>query len=160
MYFRRSDYMKKIIIALIFLIALLFLINIFSVKIAYKINWNINMPNPKKVESPINYVGGGDILAFDIMYYNKKDIEKILKKTQTVKINEEDIKIIQEKLNYFKSFLDEKQLEKLEDYFKEEILENNDYYILLEKKSSKGKMFDLLIIDSKNNIIYSFNTNF
>ncbi len=53
----------------------------------YKENWNISIPNPTKYISPIEHVGAGDILVFDIMHYEDEDIRYLISKKEFNRID-------------------------------------------------------------------------
>lgn len=157
--------MKKVImvVSLFILLILLYFILSTDVHKLYKMNWNINIPNPNKCYSPIEYVGAGDVLAFDIMYYDKEDIENLINKKEFSKIdvNLSNFYYRQVKQHFFK-YLSDDDLNKFNSYFdKDKIFNDNNYYAILEDDNDgKGYSFNLLIIDTNNNIMYSLNSNY
>lgn len=140
-----------------------FYIFYFDTRRAYKANWNIDIPNPQKIYSPVKFIGGGDIKALDIMYYKEKDFNNIKTMNIFKNINDDGSKVCLDTINdHFIKYLNEQELEAFYNNFDaEKLLNENNYYTLLEKSSEhRDYTFDLLILDVENNVAYSIVCNY
>ena len=105
----------------------------------------------------IIYHDGIDITAFQIMEYNNKDIEKIIKqgfkKIDIEEINEIYEKAIEEDM--FRWYLNEDEKQAfLENFNKEKLFNTNNYYLFYEDTEEPVYEFVLFIIDTKENKLY------
>lgn len=157
--------MKKIII-ITFLLLIIFAIFLKQniVNIVYYIDWDIkNMPNPQKINTVFEFVGAGDIKAFDIMMYNKKSFKK-LKEMDIFKIFEgnakEEVKEILD--NYFEKYLNYEEEKIYKSYFNLDNLSTKEnYYAILHRYSNiRGHIYKILVLDSKEQLMYSMHCNY
>lgn len=156
--------MKRTLSLLTVFFCILFLIFFHKtdIKSIYKENWNFDIPNPIKKISPIEHVGAGDILAFDIMYYNKNDIKQLISMKEFQKVNQRLENFYNKDLEqYFFCYLEEGDLKIFTSYFnKSELFKENNFYVILEKNTKYRYSFNLLIIDTSNNTVYSISSNY
>jgi hypothetical protein len=128
----------------------------------YKENWNISIPNPTKYISPIEHVGAGDILVFDIMHYEDEDIRYLISKKEFSRIDFELERFYNNEVrkNFF-YYLNGEELKKFNFYFdKEKIFNEDNFYVILEKNTESRYNFNLLIVDVGDNILYSIHSNY
>lgn len=151
---------KKIILVIILIVLFIIIMNRCSqINYIYKENWGLDIPNPYKTETLINE-GIKDFSRFSLMYYSEDDVKdlknkKFMKKINTDKLNQIYIDIISK---YFLNFLNEKDKKLFNQVFnKNDLFNENNYYILLEKGKLEevGYCFELLLLDTNKNIIYS-----
>lgn len=154
---------KKIAIIFLLIIIIIFgYLHFNDIKIMYKENWNINIPNPKKKMKIIDNVGAGDILSFYIMKYSDKDINYI----KNISIFKQIDENIYDKYNLieknYTKFFDSKTLKRFKDNFNfEQLAHENNYYALLEKsRDGREYIFELMIIDVQSNQVYSLMCNY
>lgn len=156
--------MKKIFILFIIVIFTIVMYLKFDSNIhnIYKENWNISIPNPTKYISPIEHVGAGDILAFDIMYYKEENIKYLISMEEFNKIDLdlEHFYNNEVRKNFF-YYLNDEELKKFNFYFdKEKIFNEDNFYTILEKNTEFRYSFNLLIVDVEDNILYSIHSNY
>lgn len=147
---------KKIII----LIELIFSI-LNSTKMVYKRLWNLNIPNPYKKDIILKSEGIDGTSYFEKRYYKKEDIEylKNMKEAKEIEKDKDDIYFDVIVGKYLMN-LNKKELKKFRENFKwDDIAIENNYYILLEKENSEVITTDLIIIDTKNKIVYNIFNN-
>ena len=104
----------------------------------------------------IIYHEGIDITAFQIMKYNSRDIEKIIKQGFK-KINVEELNEIYEKAiekELFQYLDEEEEYDFLENFNKEKLFNTNNYYLFYEDTEEPVYEFVLFIIDTKENKLY------
>lgn len=148
-----------VLFGLLLFIVLSFLYINSKIDILYKINWNINIPNPEKSEILINE-GFIDSTIFEKMYYSGKNINKLKNKEFLKKIedNVDDFNHIYKTLvvDFFSDTYEYEQIIN-ENLTKEIISNQNNYYALLERNEryEPGYCFNLLILDTENNNMYS-----
>ena len=150
-------------IILIALGIVLFIKYISSVHFMYKVNWNINIPNPKSVETIYENSGFQFGQYLDVMNYSKKNINKLIKRDYFKKIEKENKEFLEKKYNDFitiNSFM--KDNEELQQLYDNTIQPNikfneNNYYALFEEGYLNSIKYNLiiLIIDTENNNMYS-----
>lgn len=130
----------------------------------YKANWNIDgMPNPKKINTVLEFVGAGDILAFDIMEYSTKNFQKLKNMDifQNFKENsKEEVKEIL--VNHFDTCLDYEEEDLYKTYFNLDNLSSKEnYYAILHRYSDvRGNIYEVLVLDTKEQLMYSMHCNF
>lgn len=156
--------MKKIFILFIIVIFTICMYLKFdsNIRNIYKENWNISIPNPAKYISPIEHVGAGDILAFDIMYYKKENIKYLVSMEEFSKIDLdlEHFYNNEVRKNFF-YYLNDEELKEFNFYFdKEKIFNEDNFYTILEKNTEFKYSFNLLIVDVEDNILYSIHSNY
>ena len=104
----------------------------------------------------IIYHDGIDRIAFQIMEYNNRDIEKIIKQGFK-KIDIEEINEIYEKAitgDLFKYLNEDEKQAFLENFDKEKLFNTNNYYLFYEDTEEAVYEFVLFIIDTKENKLY------
>lgn len=150
-------------IILIALGIVLFIKYISSVHFMYKVNWNINIPNPKSVETIYENSGFQFGQYLDVMHYSKKNINKLIKRDYFKKIEKENKEFLEKKYNDFitiNSFMkDNEELQQLYDNIIQPNIKfnENNYYALFEEGYLNSIKYNLiiLIIDTENNNMYS-----
>ena len=146
--------MKKILLGLLTLFlsvtALFLILNfIFNESRVLKINWEINVPRPTKV-NVVYDVGFQDGYIFKIWKYNLKKSKKIMKSEKFKKI---DIEVVQNILIKYHSYLPDKEKEKYNQKTQRvNLLNSNNFYAYVE--AEKG--FVLLILLTDTNELYYF----
>lgn len=148
--------MKKFVLIEILIIILTIVIgtyynNNISVNKKYQKSWNIHIPDCRNIL--VNKVSNDNpILNIVTMEYKQKQINHIIKSNNFNCSDQELNKIYKNKILIYMNKLSKKQINNFKNVFEEEkLLNNNNYYLYLEK----GNNFDLIIIDE--NIIYSVN---
>ena len=104
----------------------------------------------------IIYHDGIDITAFQIMEYNNRDIEKIIKQGFK-KIDIEEINEIYEKAitgDLFKYLNEDEKQDFINNFDKENLFNTNNYYLFYEDTEEPVYEFVLFIIDTKENKLY------
>lgn len=155
--------MKKILFVLLFVLILFcFLYLQKDINTLYKENWNVDLPNPKKIDTLINQ-SSIDITSFQIMHYKKNDINKLIKKGYLEKITETNLKRLNltYKLvieDYFLKFLSNKEKKIFKSNFvPKKIFVKNNYYMLFEKnvRNEKNYAFLLVVLDTNKDVLYA-----
>ncbi len=156
--------MKKYIaiIMIVLLLSILFIfINYYNSNIAvfYRKQWNVNIPEPNKIETIIKHDVFQEVFEFSLMYYDINATNKIELSDMFKKID------IDLKNNYYKirehfiKYLTMDELKTFNDIFnKDELFNENNYYMLLENKDSYR--LNLLVFNTQNNILYSIDTTY
>ena len=154
----RNENMRKKFIILICVISLC-LIGIvhFFESDYYVFDGNtLKFPNANKTLKIID-IGGIDQTVFQIMEYNSKDIEKIIKQ-DFKKINVEEVNEIYEKAiegYIFRWYLNEDEKQAfIENFDKEMLFNTNNYYLFYEDTEEPVYEFMLFIIDVDENKLY------
>ncbi len=152
---------KKFIIIILSIISCVMIIGVLfmylsSINFAYKINWNIDIPNPKKVISKYNNTGFQYGLYLDIFHYNQREIMQLISKLNFQKIDRSEKLKLTQKYNEFMNNLEEELQKKFDDVIQPETnFNNNNYYVYLEKNSNKSNYCLLLmVLDVINNKVY------
>ena len=131
--------------------------------ILYKLNYGINIPNPIKLKKVIDSESRNR-LALEVLFYKKKDIEKLKTKSFFKPIDDtniEELKQLYEKwiLNKYLNILGEEDKNIFNQYIKTEELFNKDnYYAFLDKNKTRY-CFTLLFLDTQNNQMYAIISN-
>lgn len=145
------------IVILIIIVAILFFNYRFSTNVVYKERWGLNLPNHKKKKYIIHSSGAGDYMWFKILNYDRSDIEKI--------INLESFKIVDDELiekynsivnKCFILYLDEEKKELFDSNFNtEDLFVKSNYYAFFELEDEYRYYFEILVLDTKDNKLYS-----
>lgn len=150
--------MKKKIIILICILLPILTIAIYFYNIGYYAfeNHELRLYRPDNTKTII-YHEGIDRIAFQIMEYNSRDIEKIIKQ-DFKKINVEELNKIYEKAieeDMFRYYLDEDEKQAfLANFDKEKLFNTTNYYLFYEDTEEPVYEFVLFIIDIKENKLY------
>lgn len=155
---KKKNKKKLCTIFLVILGIVLFIKYISSIHFMYKINWNLNIPEPVSVDIIHNYTTfqGGDYLH--IMHYKKKNIEKLIKKNHFKKINNENKEFLINKYNDFIDYYEKYNKELFDITIQPKItFKETNYYMLIEKGyiGHIDYSFLLLIIDINTNCVYA-----
>ena len=146
---------KKMIILTCILLPILVIIIYFYNEGYYAFkNHELRLFRPDNKETVI-YHDGIDRIVFQIMEYNSRDIEKIIKQGFK-KINVEELNEIYEKAieKELFQYLDEEEYDFLENFNKEKLFNTNNYYLFYEDTEEPVYEFVLFIIDTKENKLY------
>ncbi len=116
-----------------------------------------NMPNPINIEYIIKNTGRGDAKKFQILYYDeeKKEIIKNIKEFKQV--DNEALNIYYKTVKEcFIEYLPNYKLDNFKNNFKaEKIIINDNYYAFFEKSDKYRYYFEFIILDTKDNKLYS-----
>lgn len=139
----------------------LFLMKVFQTDIRslYKENWNIEIPNPNKVINIIEQISQ-DPASMNILYYSKENIDIIKNQNYFKQIKENEAEFERKYSVYIKNYffknLTESEIQLFNENINEdELLNKQNYYAILEKRNTYYPIFEFLIIDIKNNAIYT-----
>jgi len=125
----------------------------------YKANWNIeNMPNPKRINTVLEFIGAGDIMALEVMKYNKNNFQKLKEMNIFKNIEENSKEEVKEILvNHFESCLNNEEEKIYKSYFDLDTLSTKDnYYAILHRYSEiRGNIYEVLVLDNKEQLMYS-----
>lgn len=152
-----------LLLILIFLLISFFTLAYYTIPFFYKETFNISLPYYYKKESIVRPTGRGYEKNLEIMYYRKEKINKIKDMTAFKSMDNEIYKIYDEVINkLFIPTLAEEELEAFNNNFNiKELATDTNYYALLEDDNDcKGYIFSLLILDTKNNKLYSIYSNY
>jgi hypothetical protein len=152
---------KKIIVILlvVLLISIMYISrSVIGINNFYKNGWGVDLPKPRKAERII-YRDGIDPTILEILHYDLEDVEALKSEDFMKKINFDDINKIYDDIveGSFINFLNNEEKIVLSNHFdKYKILNEDNYYTLIIEKSDTSYEFLLLILDTKNNLVYSF----
>ena len=147
---------KKIIILTGILLTILIVVTYFYNEGYYAFKGHeLRLFRPDNTKTII-YHDGIDRIAFQIMEYNNRNIEKIIKQGFK-KIDIEEINEIYEKAikgDLFKYLNEDEKQSFLENFDKEKLFNTNNYYLFYEDTEEPVYEFVLFIIDTKENKLY------
>lgn len=153
---------NKIVIGSVIIVFLIILVSLFvfifminnSVIFLYKTNWNIDIPNAKKVNiiDTFTFRDGED---FSILYYKEKELEKIVDNDAFKNIDQQSKTFIKGKLDDFCKMLDENNRDLFNSNIEiDTLLVEENYFAYVNKEDGVSGL--LLILDYKNSRMFSF----
>lgn len=153
---------NRIIIGSVIIVFLIILVSLFvfifminnNIRFLYKTNWNIDIPNAKRVNiiDTFTFRDGED---FSILYYEEKELAEIIDNDAFKNIDEQSKIFIKGKLDDFYEILDEDNKNLFNSNIEiDNLLVGENYFTYANKEDGTSGI--LLILDYKNSKMFSF----
>ena len=144
---------KMILLVLIFIIGIMVFVykngdKTINLEKAYKLNWGIEMKNPKSAKTIYSSSGAGNGQGMSIYEYTKEDIDFLVKQEYFNKMSVGRVNYLLK--NNFK-FLNDGCNNCIFEYIDSDVLVNSDYYAYFADGNWRRT---LLILDVDNNMMY------
>lgn len=122
----------------------------------------MDLPNPKEENYIIYFSGAGDYKWFEILNYNRSDIEKIIDLEDFKTVDDELIEKYNSIVNKcFIMYLSDDEAKLFDSNFDtESLFTKSNYYAFFELEDEYRYYFEILILDTKDNKLYSIASDY